>query len=49
MLRARPANDAEYWVVVDMATGRLMAQGSQAMCEHVVAVRGRRQGDLFDE
>lgn len=50
-LRARPATDAEYWVTVDIETGRIMAQGSPALCEDVARNGPRwivRQGDLFD-
>lgn len=49
-LRSRPATDAEYWVVTD-ERGRIVAQGSKALCQEVerdgplVIVRPE---DLFD-
>lgn len=49
-LVCRPATDAEYWVVTD-ETGRIVAQGSKALCQEVerdgplVVIR---PGDLFD-
>ena len=49
-LRARPATDAEYWVVVS-EEGRIVAQGSRQMCEDVVRYGPlvvTRMGDLFD-
>jgi|HubBroStandDraft_6_1064221.scaffolds.fasta_scaffold567157_2 hypothetical protein len=50
-IRARPANDAEYWVAIRVQDGRVMAQGDRELCERVAA-RGPwtldRMGDLFD-
>lgn len=50
-LLCRPATDAEYWVVVDRDTGRIVAQGGEAMCR-VIEKFGphwiEKQGDLFD-
>ena len=50
-LKSRPATDAEYWVTVS-SDGRIVAQGSQRLCQRV-AERGpwyrSRQGDLFEQ
>jgi hypothetical protein len=46
---ARPANGAEFWVVVDTDTGRLIAQGRPALCKAVAAGRPviGEQGSLW--